>query len=256
MIFRQKCSSCHTIGGGKLVGPDLQGISSQREPAWLRDFIADPNAMFAAGDPLALQLLKENNDLRMPNMGLSAAQVAAVLAYLAEADGATQLEGPAAALPHGEALAGQKLFNGETRLANGGMACIACHTVGGTGFLEGGSLGPDLTHAIQRYGTAGLASNLNQITFPTMQGPFFNRLITPDEQADLVAFFQWSDTQAPAPAADPGYTLLGIGTGGALLLFGILAFFWPRQRESLAARLRKNHTRQTGRPANRGELQR
>ena len=24
-IFQLKCTSCHTIGGGKLVGPDLQG---------------------------------------------------------------------------------------------------------------------------------------------------------------------------------------------------------------------------------------
>ena len=29
-IFVQKCASCHTIGGGKLVGPDLKGVTATR----------------------------------------------------------------------------------------------------------------------------------------------------------------------------------------------------------------------------------
>src|SRR4030065_1033317 len=34
-IFQQKCSACHTVGGGRSVGPDLAGVTSTRDRAWL-----------------------------------------------------------------------------------------------------------------------------------------------------------------------------------------------------------------------------
>ena len=29
-IFQSGCNACHTIGGGRLVGPDLLGVSERR----------------------------------------------------------------------------------------------------------------------------------------------------------------------------------------------------------------------------------
>jgi mono/diheme cytochrome c family protein len=243
-LFGQKCGSCHTIGGGKLVGPDLAGVTDRRDPAWVTRFILTPDRLIADGDPLAMQLLEENNFISMPNLGLSEVEAGDLLAYLAN-PGAVVASGqvPGAvepvALPSGSALAGQKLFRGETRLQNGGAPCLACHTVSGNGLLEGGSLGPDLTHVMQRYGEAGLAANLNQITFPTMLGPFQNRPLTPQEQADLIAYFAWSDTQAPVLRLSPLLIFLAAASGGTLLLFALLLAFWPRQRQSLAERLRR-----------------
>ena len=34
-IFQQQCAACHTIGGGTLVGPDLQDVTSRRDREWL-----------------------------------------------------------------------------------------------------------------------------------------------------------------------------------------------------------------------------
>ncbi|NLG72819.1 MAG: cytochrome c [Chloroflexi bacterium] len=241
IIFRQKCASCHTIGGGKLVGPDLQGVTERRDYSWLQRLISDPGALFASGDPEAQQLLEEYNNIVMPNLGLTEQQVNAVLAFLEAQSSTGQVTAPVEVnLPQGSALAGQKLFTGETRLMNGGPACIACHTAPGAGFLQGGSLGPDLTHVIQRYGEAGLASNLDQINFPPMVGSFQNRPLTAQEQADLIAYFQWSDTQASTPASSRTSLMFGLGAGGALILFGMMAIFWPLQRESLSSRLRKS----------------
>ncbi len=56
--FKAKCAACHTIGGGKLVGPDLKGVTTQRDAAWLKQFIAEPDKVLASGDPLATQLLQ------------------------------------------------------------------------------------------------------------------------------------------------------------------------------------------------------
>jgi mono/diheme cytochrome c family protein len=240
LVFQQKCSGCHTIGGGKLVGPDLKDVTKRVELSWMKDFISNPSKMIDSGDPVAVQLLADYNNLRMPTLGLSENDLTAVIAYLENPAAAGSAVAPSpAALPPGQALAGQQLFTGQRRLSNGGPPCVACHTVSGIGFLEGGALGPDLTHVPQRLGEAGLASALNQIAFPTMAGPFLNHPLTPQEQADLVAYFVWSDAQPPAPARNSGIYFLAIGAGGALLLFGVLAVFWPGQRESLAERLRR-----------------
>jgi cytochrome c2 len=32
-FFRQNCTSCHTIGGGRLTGPDLKNVTRQKDRA-------------------------------------------------------------------------------------------------------------------------------------------------------------------------------------------------------------------------------
>jgi len=57
--FRQSCMSCHTVGGGRLVGPDLKNVEERRDRAWLVGFIMDPKGVLASGDPYALKLKDE-----------------------------------------------------------------------------------------------------------------------------------------------------------------------------------------------------
>ena len=54
--FRQSCMSCHTVGGGRLVGPDLKNVEERQNREWLVGFIMDPKGVLAGGDPYALQL--------------------------------------------------------------------------------------------------------------------------------------------------------------------------------------------------------
>ncbi len=81
--FQSLCVSCHTVGGGNLVGPDLAGVTERRDAAWLHRFIMEPDKVLAEGDPIATQLLAEFNNVPMPNMGVSATQASDILAYLA-----------------------------------------------------------------------------------------------------------------------------------------------------------------------------
>jgi protein SCO1/2 len=81
--FAYHCSACHTIGGGTKIGPDLAGVTSRRDRDWLQRFIRTPGAMNAAGDPIAVALRKEYREARMPNLDLSEADTAAVIAYIA-----------------------------------------------------------------------------------------------------------------------------------------------------------------------------
>jgi mono/diheme cytochrome c family protein len=81
-IFRRVCAACHTIGRGKLVGPDLQDVTARRELVWLRRWIKEPDKVLAEGDPIAAKLLREFNNVPMPNLRLTDEQVDALIAYL------------------------------------------------------------------------------------------------------------------------------------------------------------------------------
>jgi mono/diheme cytochrome c family protein len=79
--FAGKCAACHTIGGGPKVGPDLQGVTQRRELDWLKVQIQNPNLHHAQNDPITLELRK-TYPARMPNLGLSEAEVDALIAFL------------------------------------------------------------------------------------------------------------------------------------------------------------------------------
>ena len=65
--FRQNCLSCHTIGGGRLTGPDLKDLSKrQPDRQWLIEFLMNPRAMIASGDSYAKKILEESNNVPMP----------------------------------------------------------------------------------------------------------------------------------------------------------------------------------------------
>ncbi len=81
-IFDSLCTACHTIGGGKLIGPDLAGVTSRREEGWLKRQILEPQVLIAENDPIVMQLLQESNNIPMVPLGLSDADAIAVIAYM------------------------------------------------------------------------------------------------------------------------------------------------------------------------------
>ena len=45
-LFTAKgCNGCHKIGGGKLVGPDLKGVTGRRDKQWIVKMILRPDLM-------------------------------------------------------------------------------------------------------------------------------------------------------------------------------------------------------------------
>jgi nitrite reductase (NO-forming) len=78
--FESKCSACHSLGGGKKLGPDLAGVSKRRTDAWLKSWLAAPEKMLAT-DAEAKKMLKEYNNLPMPNQNLPEAEIRQYLKY-------------------------------------------------------------------------------------------------------------------------------------------------------------------------------
>jgi cytochrome oxidase Cu insertion factor (SCO1/SenC/PrrC family)/cytochrome c2 len=81
-LFKRICAPCHTIGGGRHIGPDLRGVADRRDRRWLTDFIMDPAKVLARKDPDAVDLAAAYPGVRMPLMGLSEADAEDVIAYL------------------------------------------------------------------------------------------------------------------------------------------------------------------------------
>src|SRR6266581_3714767 len=79
-FFRQNCVSCHTVGGGRLTGPDLKDITQRKEREWLVEFLQGPQAMMDKGDPYALKLQQEARGVVMPTIsGISKDRAQALL---------------------------------------------------------------------------------------------------------------------------------------------------------------------------------
>jgi protein SCO1 len=88
-LFRTRCSPCHTIGakagaaGGKRpLGPDLAGVTWNRERAWLARWLKEPDKVLAAKDPLAMAMLAEYSNLAMPNLGLNDVEIQELVSYI------------------------------------------------------------------------------------------------------------------------------------------------------------------------------
>lgn len=70
-LFRTACAACHSIGQGDGIGPDLAGVPTAREHAWLMGFITHPDKMLEEKDPIATALFQRFNQVKMPNLRLT-----------------------------------------------------------------------------------------------------------------------------------------------------------------------------------------
>jgi mono/diheme cytochrome c family protein len=245
-LFKQTCSACHSIGKGKLVGPDLKGINQKRSEEWFVSFVKNA-ADFGTKDADAKAMIAEYG-YPMPNQALEDDQIKTILAYIAEnspqaaaADAAEEVvvdEVPAdpaldpANASNEDVIAGMHLFSGEKRFENGGPACIACHNVQHDDLFAGGLLAKDLTHVYERMGSAGVNGILSSPPFPAMASSYKDNALTEKEIFQMSAFFSKASTdnvyQHQRAYND---NLLIYGGVGAFATFSIIVFFMFLERK-------------------------
>jgi nitric oxide reductase subunit C len=151
---KYNCENCHTLlGEGAYYAPDLTQIVSQRGPAYLTQFLADPSKFYS-----------EARDRRlMPTLGLSGQEITDVIQFL-DWVGRIDTNGwpPRPILVSGVASRGQPGAEGRadtgsaaTRgkaLFNGAGACATCHSVEPGVSLVGPSLAMVGRSAAERIG--------------------------------------------------------------------------------------------------------
>jgi len=237
-FFKQNCSACHTIGGGKLLGPDLKGVTKARSHEWLEKWIQNPQAVIDSGDLTALKLKKEYNGIVMPPVpGMTPQMAESLLNFIAEESGEASGAAPAAeaqAPPFTpeQVAEGKALFLGGQQLQDGGPACISCHAVKSVGgALGGGQLGPDLTQVYKRLnGRKGLEAWLSSPASATMKPIFNKHPLKPAEIGALTAFFEQTSKETGTENASAyrlRFTLFGLG--GAAVGLVVLGLIWKRR---------------------------
>lgn len=235
-FFRQNCMSCHTIGGGRLVGPDLKDVSKRKDRAWLQKFIVDPKSFLNGGDPYAAKLKEEARGAVMPNVAGLDDQKSLALLDLIDRESKlpkSQFSGlnigdqpfTAADIANGHAI-----VTGDRKLANGGAACISCHSIDGLSVLGGGKLGPDLTKVYERMrGRRNLSSWLQAPATATMRPLFANQAFTNDEIVQLVAYFEQA-AKKPQQSSETGtLSFFFMGLGGSVLGFVGADALWRKR---------------------------
>ena len=232
-IFQKSCAACHSIGGGRLVGPDLKGVNERRPEDWLLKFIKSSEKLVKAGDKTAMALLDEYK-MPMPDQALSDDQIRKLLAHIKDPGG-----GPAAAKESAPASAdgakesaeheateslGEKLFEGDVRFANGGPSCNACHHVTSDALLGGGVLASELTLVFSRMGRQGVSAILRNTPFPVMQAAYAGKEFSEKEITALVGFLQRVDQEhARQMPKEWGWRMFSAGAGGVIVLIGIFS---------------------------------
>ncbi|HSN69593.1 MAG TPA: hypothetical protein VLV48_10125 [Thermoanaerobaculia bacterium] len=228
--FLRLCAGCHTIGGGGLTGPDLLPATS-----WPREDLR-----------LAVKRMEKNvgpmSDEQVDGLAglLKKPDLKALLAAAAE----RRVEEMAATLDPGDPAVGSQLFFGARPLANGGIACFACHTAAG----RGGNMARDLTMAHQRLGRPALLSATEKPAFPMMAAAYGTRPVTAQEAAHLAAFLeQTTASTTPARAAQPQTEALGLAHAGAggmfLIVVAGVAVLARRRRAGVRSRMVRDSQR-------------
>jgi mono/diheme cytochrome c family protein len=244
-VFARKCASCHTVGKGDRVGPDLKGALDRRGRPWVERFVSAPSAMLDS-DPQARGLLTRFNGVRMPDLGLTADQVASLATLIGACSTAPcELQGkfvPVTALTPEQTARGRDLFSGQLALQNGAAPCITCHTVRGTGaVIAGGTFAKDLTNVYARLGDQGLDAALRAPAFRVMGKVFDARPLNESEALALRAFLY--DANRGDARGDEALSLPLVAFVLAIVGLGLLNAFWSRRlrgvRSGLVPRARE-----------------
>ena len=238
--FAQNCANCHTIGGGRLTGPDLKDVSKRRGKEWLLKFVVEPKAMLEGGDPTIVDLYKSYNNVLMPTVaGMTTARAEQLLLLIDEESrlgksrfaGGQLINRP---LLPSDILEGKALFLGRARLKNGGPACASCHSVGGMSGLGGGLLGPDLTGAFARVGgEKALAAWLVSPGSPMMKPVYAARALDPRDILPLVAFLKDAAQRGRPADSLARLAFLIIGLLGAAAMFVVFDSIWGGRLRSV-----------------------
>lgn len=225
-LFSQKCSGCHTVGKGKLVGPDLEPTHT-----WETDKLTgEVKRMEKMAGPLAdtdvAQLVKFLKSQKATRLN---ADIDTSFAAPVQSSSPAKPDFDLAAEP-GSAQTGRRLFTGEQGLANGGMACIACHQAES----NGGTLAPDLSAIAEKMSPTALVAACEKTPYKVMKEAYASHPVTRQEAIDLTKYFDWLKTNKPTAQRFP----VGlVGVAGAVLMMILIALGYRNRNTSVRDKL-------------------
>lgn len=168
-LFKNHCAVCHSIGQGKMTGPDLMNVHEKYEDDWLVKFIRSSQTLIKAGDPLAVKSYNENGKVEMPDFKqLSDADIQSIIEHIRNYD-------PNAGKPQISDFSdtnytdmhikrGERLFRGLIAFENSKVVCSSCHN---TGTLDTLNWNPSVEELAAVYKEKGADYIYKVLTSPT-----------------------------------------------------------------------------------------
>ncbi len=244
-FFRQNCMNCHTIGGGRLTGPDLKDVSERKDREWLIGFTMNPKSYIDSGDPYAIKILEESRNVPMPTLPGMTRERSENLLDLIDAESqldASQFKGlriSSEPFTRADVARGASYLSRQEDSKNGATMCMSCHRMSGVGALGGGNLGPDLTRVFEKgqYTTGGravLSAWLVAPATPAMQHLLQDKPLEADEVHAIVALM--ADRAANSQPQSMGASMASfslLGVFGSLLTLVLFDFLWKARFRSV-----------------------
>jgi mono/diheme cytochrome c family protein len=236
-LYKRNCAACHSLGGGRLVGPDLAGVTKKADRAWLSRFIRNSAEMIKSGDAAAVAIGKEYNNLLMPPFTGSDGELSAIIDYIDSKGGSARTATVDTFLNSATAenvARGRALFSGTIAFHNAGVSCITCHSVHDAGGM-GGSLSKSLNLSYVMLTGQGIKALLQAPPFPAMTDSYKSHALTDPEVYDLAAYLKSISGQMVRGEATPAWSpFLVLGVSGWIVGIIMLVGLWRlRKRQSV-----------------------
>ncbi len=85
-LFKSNCAACHTVGKGKLTGPDLKNVTDRVSPEWINAFVKNSTAVIESGDEYAKKLFNEyNKTIMTAHPHLTDGDITNIISYIEDA---------------------------------------------------------------------------------------------------------------------------------------------------------------------------
>ena len=81
-LYRSLCASCHSVGQGDKIGPDLGHALEVHGRDWMAEYTVQPDVVRGRKDPIATILAGRYREVRMPNLSLTAEEAQSILRYI------------------------------------------------------------------------------------------------------------------------------------------------------------------------------
>jgi len=241
-LFNASCVACHTIGKGRLVGPDLKDVHNKQDKEWLIGFIRASQTMIKEGDSDAIAIFEEFSKIAMPDNDFSDDQIISILTYIentgsGSVDNSTAVKTEVKDILSGVSQvninSGAKLFSGIARLTNKGPACSSCHTLADESTYNSGTLAKELSETFEMMGSAGVSGIIKNAPFPVMNKAYQNHAITKEEVVDLTAYLRHvGEQRVYQHPQDIDVAFVGLGSFVFVLIILSTIFpFFGRKKE-------------------------
>lgn len=231
-LYNRNCNACHSIGGGKKVGPDLKGVTQKRNLDWLVKFIKSSKDLIASGDADAVAIFDEYGKKPMPSHNMSNAEIQAILNFITAGGDAGSAVAeikndslPAMFTPNADT--GRDIFTGAVRLTNGGASCVSCHSIKDSKVGHGGSFAKDLSVSYVK----GVVETM-LTSMPAMISSYQGHELTIQEKSHLELYLKTvKDNQIFSHTAQSGNMFLVYGILAFILILLVINVFWRHTKK-------------------------